>query len=532
MDSGVASRISGHGMDCVKEDLEIEDVSPPNAEGKDLEDTKQTYGHEGEWMDEEEDGKDWKSDVNVEIMAEWFCTNCIDSNPDDESCCGQCGEHRNSGILEQGYLASRDLPEKANDMEQRKDMSDSEIKLHLTFPPLWTPQTDAASTAIGFDERMLLHSEVQTKSHPHPERPDRLRAIMGGLSAAGLFSGLCCMIPSREATLAELEWVHSHSHVEAVEATSLHEASYFGRDTYANNYSALAARLAAGTCIDLMTAIVKGQILNGFALVRPPGHHALSATAMGFCLHNNAALAAKAALSAGAKKVMIIDWDVHHGNGTQEIFDSDSSVLYVSLHRHQAGFFYPGTGAASEVGIKDGEGFSVNIPWPCGGIGDEDYLFAFQNVIMPIVEQFAPDATIISAGFDAAKGDPLGGCQVTPSGYAHMTQLLYSLMKGKLLVVLEGGYNLRSISASAAAVLKVLLGVSPGEIPPSWQPTFAGLLAVSEACVIQSRYWKIDRMSLLNMQMLLSAAETKFKENKNDPRQPVSGPQAEDQPQG
>ncbi|KAI5062795.1 hypothetical protein GOP47_0021342 [Adiantum capillus-veneris] len=508
------------GLEGAKEDMVMEDVHTSKGDGNELEDLKCMYEHEGDWNNEEED-KDWDPDENVEVLVEWFCINCTDSNSEDESHCKQCGEHRNSGILKRGFLASIYLPE--NVTESRIEPGATEDKPFLPSPPLWTSQTEPSSTAICSDERMLLHSEVRIKSHPHPERPDRLRAIMGGFDAAGLLSGRCCSIPSREATLAEMESVHSRLHVEAIEASSLRDVSSFGRDTYANSHSALAARLAAGICIDLTAAILKGQVLNGFALVRPPGHHALHATAMGFCLHNNAALAAKAALTAGAKKVMIVDWDVHHGNGTQEIFDDDSSVLYISLHRHQGGLFYPGTGAATEVGFGNGEGYSVNIPWPCGGIGDEDYIFAFLNVVLPIAEQFAPDITIISAGFDAAKGDPLGGCQVTPLGYAYMTQMLYLLMKGKLLVVLEGGYNLRSISASATAVLKVLLGESPGDVPKDYPPTYAGLVAVLEACHVQARFWTIDPMSTLKMRMQLTAAEAKFK-GKHGMRQVIRGP--------
>ncbi|KAH7366193.1 hypothetical protein KP509_18G066800 [Ceratopteris richardii] len=506
------------------EDVVMEDGSAPKADGNGLENLKSMYEHEGDWDSEEEDDKDWNPDVDDEdvVLVEWFCTNCTDSNADDVFHCEQCGEHKHSGILKNGFLAPMDLPESESELEPGTDCSGPESKPPLASPPFWSSEMHPVSTAVGFDERMLLHSEAAEKPHPHPERADRLRAIIGGFHAAGLFSGRCCRIPSREATREEMEWVHSHLHVSAVEATSSQEASSFGRDTYVNSHSALAARLASGACVDIMKAIIKGQVLNGFALVRPPGHHAMTARAMGFCLHNNAALAAKAALISGAKKVMILDWDVHHGNGTQEIFESDPSVLYVSLHRHQGGLFYPGTGAATEVGVGDGEGFSVNIPWPCGGIGDEDYLFAFQNVILPIAEQFAPDVTIISAGFDAAKGDPLGGCQVTPLGYAYMTQMLYSLMKGKILAVLEGGYNLRSISASSTAVMKVLMGESPG-VPQSLEPTIPGLIAVLQACKVQSRYWRIDPMCILKMQLQLASSEVKLK-GKHGTRQMRRGP--------
>jgi len=224
--------------------------------------------------------------------------------------------------------------------------------------------------------------------------------------------------------------------------------------------------------------------------VRPPGHHAGVKQAMGFCLHNNAAVAALAAKRAGAKKVLIVDWDVHHGNGTQEIFEGDKSVLYVSLHRHEYGNFYPGTGAAHEVGILDGQGFSVNIPWSRGGVGDNDYIFAFKTVVLPIAAEFAPDITIISAGFDAARGDPLGCCDVTPMGYSIMTSLLTACSGGRLLVILEGGYNLRSISSSATEVVKVLVG-DGSSFDVATAPSKEGLETVLQVLKIQQQFWPI-----------------------------------------
>ncbi|XP_061362152.1 histone deacetylase 15 isoform X2 [Gastrolobium bilobum] len=355
-------------------------------------------------------------------------------------------------------------------------------------------------TAIGFDERMLLHAEVEMKSHLHPERPDRLQAIAASLARAGIFPGRCYSISAREITEEELISVHSWEHIESVEVTSDSTSSYFTSDTYANEHSARAARLAAGICADLASTIVSGRAKNGFALVRPPGHHAGVSHAMGFCLHNNAAVAALAAQAAGARKVLILDWDVHHGNGTQEIFEKNKSVLYISLHRHEGGKFYPGTGAADEVGSMGAEGYCVNIPWGRGGVGDNDYIFAFQNVVLPIASEFAPDFTIISAGFDAARGDPLGCCDVTPSGYAKMTHMLNALSGGKLLVILEGGYNLRSISSSATAVIKVLLGESPGCELENGFPSNAGLQTVLEVLKVQMNYWPSLGPIFINLQ--------------------------------
>ncbi|GAB2286669.1 Histone deacetylase 15, partial [Dionaea muscipula] len=360
-------------------------------------------------------------------------------------------------------------------------------------------------TAVGFDERLLSHYEVEAKSHPHPERPDRLRAIVASLTTAGILPGKCKPIAAREITHEELLKVHSLAHVEAVELTDQEVSSYFTPDTYANQHSAQAARLAAGLCADLASEIYCGQAKNGFSLIRPPGHHAGIHRAMGFCLHNNAAIAAQAAQAAGAKKVLIVDWDVHHGNGTQEIFEGSTTVLYISLHRFESGRFYPGTGAADEVGTKGAEGYCVNVPWSCGGVGDNDYIFAFQYVVLPIALEFAPDFIIISAGFDAARGDPLGCCDVTPSGYAHMTQMLSTVAGGKMLVILEGGYNLRSISSSATAVIKVLLGESTECPIECVGPSRAGMRTVVEVLKIQSKYWQSLTPNLTKLQSIWEA---------------------------
>ncbi|XP_020577070.1 histone deacetylase 15 [Phalaenopsis equestris] len=425
---------------------------------------------------DEEDDSDWEP-INHLVIKKWFCGNCTMPNFDDVCHCDFCGEHKESVIFD------HELSEYTfGDGNWNSINAESLQRFHGS--------SYKSCVAMGFDERMLLHCEVEMKSHPHPERPDRLKAIAANLAAAGIFPGKCILIPAREINPEELHKVNS-DHIEAVQQSSSLLSSYFTPDTYANQHSALAARIAAGLCADLAILILSGKTNNGFALVRPPGHHAGIRQAMGFCLHNNAAVAALAAQTAGAKKVLIVDWDVHHGNGTQEIFDGNKSVLYVSLHRHENGRFYPGTGAATEVGVMDGKGFSVNIPWSRGGVGDNDYIFAFQHIVLPIASEFAPDITIISAGFDAARGDPLGCCDVTPAGYAQMTHMLCSLSQGKLLVILEGGYNLRSISSSATAVVKVLLGENPGYDMSNVKPSEAGLETVLQVLKIQLKFWPI-----------------------------------------
>ncbi|KAL5726042.1 histone deacetylase [Ranunculus cassubicifolius] len=460
--------VETHGEEDAADDVNMETGPDTKKQRQQKEMTFQDiYREEYDDVDDEDEDNDW--DPSQCDSKRWFCTNCTMVNIDDVLHCDICGEYKDSKILTHGFYASN-IAQEVDDAELRTEEKDSQ-------------------TAVGFDERMLLHSEVEMKSQPHPERPDRLRAIAASLSVAGIFPRRCIPIGAREITKQELELVHTSDHIEAVESTSSMLSSYFTPDTYANEHSACAARLAAGLCADLSSAILDGRAKNGFALVRPPGHHAGVKEVMGFCLHNNAAVAALAAQRANAKKVLIVDWDVHHGNGTQEIFDANKSVLYISLHRHEGGRFYPGTGAANQVGSMGAEGYCVNIPWKCGGVGDNDYIFAFQHVVLPIASEFAPDLTIISAGFDAARGDPLGCCDVTPAGYARMTQLLTTLSSGKLLVILEGGYNLRSISSSATSVINVLLGDNPGKEMDRVVPTKAGLQTVMEVLQIQMEYW-------------------------------------------
>uniref|UniRef100_M4E0N2 histone deacetylase n=1 Tax=Brassica campestris TaxID=3711 RepID=M4E0N2_BRACM len=453
--------------------------------------------------EDEEDDSDWEP-LQQQMMpvefVKWGCVNCTMSNPGDMVHCHICGEHKESGILRHGYLASPFF----------KDTGLAEVE-----EKCGGSSSATSSTAVGFDERMLLHSEFEVKAQPHPERPDRLRAIAASLATAGVFPGRCLPIHAREITKQELQMVHTSELVDAVNITSQLLYSYFTTDTYANEYSARAARLAAGLCADLATEIYSGRVKNGFALVRPPGHHAGIKHAMGFCLHNNAAVAALVAQAAGARKVLIVDWDVHHGNGTQEIFEQNKSVLYISLHRHEGGNFYPGTGAADEVGTNGAEGYCVNVPWSCGGVGDKDYIYAFQHVVLPIASAFSPDFVIVSAGFDAARGDPLGCCDVTPAGYSRMTQMLGDICGGKMLVILEGGYNLRSISSSATAVIKVLLGENSenDDLPIATTPSKAGLETVIEVMNIQMKFWPSLATAYSK---LLSEWETRLIENKKN----------------
>jgi acetoin utilization deacetylase AcuC-like enzyme len=306
-------------------------------------------------------------------------------------------------------------------------------------------------TIVFTDPKFLDHDP----GPGHVESPARLDAIMGELGRAPL-DGVTIETP-RAATDAEIEAVH-HPGYRARLARLAGEYAELDPDTAVSPGSWDAATLAAGAAVGAVEAVMKGRAANAFALVRPPGHHARPAEAMGFCLLNNAAVAAEAARRAGAERVLIVDWDVHHGNGTQEIFVARDDVLYMSVHQFP---FYPGTGAAEEIGVGAGKGATVNCPLP-GGQDDADYGAVFHDLFLPLGRAFAPDLIIVSAGFDAHARDPLAEMSVTEQGFAAMTSLLAELAAGtcggKLVLLLEGGYDLGALAASVHASLEVLTG--------------------------------------------------------------------------
>ena len=306
-----------------------------------------------------------------------------------------------------------------------------------------------AGTGLVYDERFLLHRAP----YDHPEHPGRLSAIWNRLEGDGL-ADRCRRVPARDATREELLEVHTSDHIDRVEATARREYAQLDPDTYTSRRSADAARLAAGGLVDLTREVLAGALSNGFALVRPPGHHAEADRAMGFCLFNNVAVAAQAARRAGTERVLIVDWDLHHGNGTQHTFEEDPDVLYFSTHQYP---FYPGTGAIEDVGRGAGRGRTVNVAWPAG-MGDAEYLAAFDRILLPIARAFEPDLVIVSCGFDAAEGDLLGGMKISAAGYAAMTERVASLADGRIVLALEGGYNLDAIAGAAAECTRVLLG--------------------------------------------------------------------------
>lgn len=273
----------------------------------------------------------------------------------------------------------------------------------------------------------------------------------------------------------------------------LHEGGLNMDSIYLSKNSPMCARLSAGGAIEACRAILNSQIKNAIAVIRPPGHHAEHDTAMGFCFFNNVPIAAKACqkeFGEKCRKILILDWDVHHGNGVQQAFYDDPNVLYISLHVHQGGRFYPSGDYGDHLHCGEGRGLgkNVNIPWKMAGMTDGDYLYAFQQIVMPIAQDFQPDLVIVSAGFDAAEGDMLGKCHVSPAGYAHMTHALMSLADGKVAVCLEGGYNLRSIAVSALAVTRTLMGEPPDRLIQT-EPTTSGVDTVKLVLRQQSKFW-------------------------------------------
>ncbi len=296
----------------------------------------------------------------------------------------------------------------------------------------------------------------------HPERPGRLDASLSGVPAAGLMDAVSFREP-RLASPAELALAHAASYVAGIERFCGSGGGDLDPDTYAAPGSWATARRAAGAVLDAVDALRAGDCDIAFAAGRPPGHHAVADQAMGFCLFNNVAVAA-ARLAGEGERVAIVDWDVHHGNGTQDIFYDVAGVLYVSLHESP---LYPGTGLASETGGPNAPRSNLNLPFPAGTRGDV-YRQAIDEVVAPVVEAFAPDWLFISAGFDGHRDDPLAGLELTSSDYADLAVRLQSLAPARRTVVaLEGGYDFDALAASTGATLAALIGESYRPEAPS-----------------------------------------------------------------
>ena len=313
--------------------------------------------------------------------------------------------------------------------------------------------TRALPTAYCYDPFNLRHHLAG-----HPENRERLAGAWQLLQNDGILQALVA-IPCTPASDEQLLRVHTRKHLDLV-AWAAQNSLHLDADTYVGSDSERAARLAAGGLCNLVDAVLSGRAANGFALVRPPGHHATPDRGMGFCLYNNVAIAARAArVEHGLERVMIVDFDVHHGNGTQDAFYRDGSVLFFSTHQYP---YYPGTGHWNETGREAGVGSTVNVPLPAG-VGDAGYAAIFDRVLFPVARRFQPELILVSAGYDAHWNDPLAGMQLSISGYAVLVDRLLALAgelcAGRLVFVLEGGYHLQVLAHSILNTLRQLSGV-------------------------------------------------------------------------
>ena len=311
-------------------------------------------------------------------------------------------------------------------------------------------------TALLVDDPLFMEHR---SDGPHPECPERLTAARAAIEAVKAHIRFRELSP-HDATDDELGRVHSERYLRFLGHAADH-SRMLDEDTYLTRSTVAVSRRAAGASVSLVDALLRKEAHWGAALVRPPGHHARPEAAMGFCYLNNVAVAAAEARARGAERVLVLDWDVHHGNGTQEIFYADPSVLYVSLHQFP---FYPGTGARDELGVRDGRGFTANIPLSKGA-SDRVYRAAFERIVCPLAEEYRPNLVLLSAGYDAHALDPLAEMELSGAGYAELTEQLCRALRPECPVglVLEGGYDLDGLRSSLEATLLALAGLKQAE---------------------------------------------------------------------
>ena len=346
------------------------------------------------------------------------------------------------------------------------------------------------TTATGF----VYHEDyLRHNTGYHLESAERLISIMKKLQEQGLTNKMDRILPMR-ALPEQIEYVHTGAYLEKVEAMSRRGGGMLDPDTPLCSDTYDIALLAAGGVIKAVDEVMdeSNALKHIFALVRPPGHHATPNRGMGFCIFNNVAIAAEhLKRKYGAKRILIVDWDVHHGNGTQDVFFEDPSVLYFSTHQHP---HYPGTGWIGEVGKGEGKGFTVNVPLPAD-TDDAGYLYALSNILVPIATEFQPEFVLVSAGFDAHTADPLASMHVTSLGFGLFTDMIMTIAKkscgGRVVLTLEGGYNLYAIAESTLSVFNSLLA-DTGEQQEGVGGTSGQVTKrIEEIKEVQSEYWNI-----------------------------------------
>uniref|UniRef100_A0AAZ3RY69 Histone deacetylase n=1 Tax=Oncorhynchus tshawytscha TaxID=74940 RepID=A0AAZ3RY69_ONCTS len=368
---------------------------------------------------------------------------------------------------------------------------------------------------LVYDSLMQKHQCMCGNTHTHPEHAGRIQSIWSRLQETGL-RGQCECIRGRKATLEELQTVHSEAHVLLYGTNPLRQkldcsvtpmlvrlpcgGVGVDSDTIWNEvHSSTAVRLAVGSVVELVFKVATGELKNGFAVVRPPGHHAEESTPMGFCYFNSVAIAARLLQQRlNVCKILIVDWDVHHGNGTQQAFYDDPNVLYLSLHRYDDGNFFPGSGAPDEVGSGPGVGFNVNMAFTGGlepPMGDAEYLAAFRSVVMPIANEFSPDVVLVSSGFDAVQGHPppLGGYTLTSKCFGYLTRQLMTLAEGRVVLALEGGHDLMAICDASEACVSALLGNQLDPLPQTLleqRPNQNAVCSIEKVIETHSKYWR------------------------------------------
>jgi len=365
----------------------------------------------------------------------------------------------------------------------------ADIPTELMMPPGLDEKSGRRlqPTGIVRDHRFLHH----LTGDDHPENPKRLASVYEMLDTPDV-RPLWRKIEFREASCDELLMLHAPEYLQQIAATQGHPQSSLTMDTITSEGSYLAARLAVGGYVEAIRQVVEGRIDNAVALVRPPGHHAERSRALGYCLFNNVALgAAYARRYLGMARVLIVDWDVHHGNGTQHLFEQDNTVLFFSIHQYP---HFPKTGFFTEVGIGPGEGYTINVPLP-KGYGDGDYVAIFEKLLRPVARDFDPDLVLVSAGFDIHPEDPLGGMGVTPKGFAGMTRSLLDLAgevcNGRIVFVLEGGYNPPALADSVRAVLQETSGNTSTDIADMMAQADPKKLsyALKRSIGVHANYW-------------------------------------------